>query len=118
MSNLSEQQECKIWDRMTELARYADKVIRSLAMEVDANYDYVRGVFEQMLDADFRVPKYYITKKSRNEPYIGSTWSKAGYDNPVSKYFDNKTYAEYLAEQLSKFNPAGFKVVEALEDEY
>lgn len=117
MSNLSEQQECKVWDEMTNLAKYADKVMRSLAGEVDADYDYVRGVFDQMLDADFRVPKYYITKKSRNEPYMGPTWNKAGLAEECYKYYLIKEEVEKLAEQLSKFNPVGFEVIEVLEDE-
>ncbi len=53
MTNLTEQQECKVWDDMTELAKSADKKIRQLAKEVGADYDYVRGVFDQVLDADF-----------------------------------------------------------------
>lgn len=117
MSTLSEHDLCLIWDEMTDLAKLADQKMRSLAKEVAADYDYVRGVFEEMLDADFRAPKYYITKKSRNEPYMGPTWKKTDYDYPISKYFDNKTYAEWVAEQLSKFNPVGFEVVEVLEDE-
>lgn len=117
MTQLTEQQECKVWDEMTELAKLADKTIRQLAKAVGADYDYVRGVFDQMLDADFSAPKYYITKKSRDEPYMGPTWSKIGFTEIPSMYFDNKTYAEHLAERLSKFNPVGFEVKEVLVDE-
>jgi hypothetical protein len=118
MSKLTEQQECRLWDEMTDLAKSSDKAMRSLAKELGIDYDWVRGVFDQLLDADFSAPKYYITKKSRDEPYMGCTWSKVGFtESPPSMYFENKAYAEYLAEQLSKFNPVGFEVKEVLEDE-
>ena len=54
MNDLTEQQECLIWDTVTDLAKEADRQLRKLAEETGTDYDYVRNIYDLLLDADFQ----------------------------------------------------------------
>lgn len=53
MSKLTEQQECQVWDMVTNLAKTTDAEISKIMEETGATYDYVRGILDTLLDADF-----------------------------------------------------------------
>ena len=53
MNKLTEQQTCHVYDTITDLAKEADRQLRKLAEETGTDYDYVRNIYDQLLDADF-----------------------------------------------------------------
>ena len=59
--------------------------------------------------------KYVIHKSSRNAgpvSYNGPTWDNADLRYVRYDIYEDKEYAEYIAKELSKFNPVGFEVTE------
>ena len=54
MNKLTEQQTCHVYDTITDLAKEADRQLRKLAEETGTDYDYVRNIYDLLLDADFQ----------------------------------------------------------------
>ena len=54
MNNLTEQQTCQVYNKLTDLAKEADRQLRKLAEEVGTDYEYVRDIYDLLLDADFQ----------------------------------------------------------------